>query len=429
MSSYLSSFLGRGSATKANAAEGVEHSAMPASFYTSDAVFNLEKRAIFSRMWLLCCHERYLNEPGKYQVMNIAAQSFFVIRGKDGEIRAFHNVCRHRGFPVVDPTAENGSELAESKGKRSILACMYHGWKYNTDGTLFRAPQFQDVPGFDPKAHSLFPLRVHIDKNGFVYANADMSEDGLSWEDQFGKFDEQERLQKVNWEDYNYELSWSMENAPYNWKVLVDNYSECLHCPFTHPDFVRTTDLDTYRVEGNKGIMAHSVDAKPGALAAEGPDADKFAFNFISPAASHTVTPMYWYHMRIVPVTTRSCTVLYDVYRHKDCTDEVFAENHAFFVRVESEDKMLCANVQKNLERGTYNAGPLHPERESGVIYFHKMHIKLLQDHFEKEKAAGHEIRGGKTLYRGKETAADSFASELESCGGSCGGGAAATEW
>lgn len=68
-------------------------------------------------------------------------------------------------------------------------------------------------------------------------------------------------------------------------------------------------------------------------------------------------------------------------------------------------------------------------ERESGVIYFHKMHLKILQEHFEKEKAAGHEIRGGKTLYRGKETAADSFASELETCGGGCGGGAAGTEW
>lgn len=57
---------------------------------------------------------------------------------------------------------------------------MYHGWKYNTDGTLFRAPQFQDVPGFDPKEHSLFPLRVHVDKNGFVYANADMYVAGVT---------------------------------------------------------------------------------------------------------------------------------------------------------------------------------------------------------------------------------------------------------
>lgn len=82
MLSYLASLLGRG----ATADGGVEHAAMPASFYTSDAVFSLEKRAIFSRMWLLCCHERFLDEPGKYQLMNIAGQSFFVIRSTDGEI-------------------------------------------------------------------------------------------------------------------------------------------------------------------------------------------------------------------------------------------------------------------------------------------------------------------------------------------------------
>jgi phenylpropionate dioxygenase-like ring-hydroxylating dioxygenase large terminal subunit len=83
MLSYLASLLSRSAAAGGG---GVEHSTMPASFYTSDAVFNFEKRAIFSRMWLLCCHERLLDEPGKYQLMNIAGQSFFVIRSKDGEI-------------------------------------------------------------------------------------------------------------------------------------------------------------------------------------------------------------------------------------------------------------------------------------------------------------------------------------------------------
>lgn len=84
MSSYLASFLGR---SKQNAIQdGVENATMPASFYTSEAVWRLEQRAIFSRMWLLCCHERFLDEPGKYQLMNIAGLSFFVIRSKDGQI-------------------------------------------------------------------------------------------------------------------------------------------------------------------------------------------------------------------------------------------------------------------------------------------------------------------------------------------------------
>ena len=74
--------------------------------------------------------------------------------------------------------------------------------------------------------------------------------------------------------------------------LLIDPFMALRHCPFTHPDFVQTTNLDSYRVESDKGIMAHFVNAKPGALTTEGADADKFAFNFIFPAASHTVTPM-----------------------------------------------------------------------------------------------------------------------------------------
>ena len=74
--------------------------------------------------------------------------------------------------------------------------------------------------------------------------------------------------------------------------LLIDPFMTLRHCPLTHPDFVQTTNLDSYRVESHQGIMAHFVNAKPGALTTEGADADKFAFNFIFPAASHTVTPM-----------------------------------------------------------------------------------------------------------------------------------------
>lgn len=91
-----------------------------------------------------------------------------------------------------------------------------------------------------------------------------------------------------------------------------------------------------------------------------GTDPEKFAFNYVLPSSSHTITPLYFYNMRIQPNGPRSCSVHYDVYRHKDCTDDVFDETHKFFVQVETEDKMLCANTQKSLERGNYNSGPLH---------------------------------------------------------------------
>ncbi|GAA5905784.1 hypothetical protein JCM8208_000897 [Rhodotorula glutinis] len=422
MTSYLASLLGR--APKPN---GPEHIALPASFYTSPAVYELEKRALFSRMWIMVCHERFLDETGKYQLVDYAGMQFFVIRSKAGDVRAFFNACAHRAFPVLRPRQEGEKDVAVESGKVSIIACGYHGWSYSTNGDLAKAPGFDGIPGFEPKNHGLSSLRVHVDKNGFVYVNADKSADALSWKAQFGVFEEQERLKRVDWDNYDYALSWGMESAPYNWKVLVDNYQECYHGSITHPGFVKTTDLQTYTVTGKAGIIEHYVKAKPEALL-PGADPEKFAFNFITPSSSHTVTPIYFYTMKICPTGPRSCNVSFDVYRHKTCTDEQFDEAHKFFVQVETEDKMLCANVQKNLERGNYNSGPLHPTRESGCIYFQKWYVEHLKEHHTKEQAAGTEIRGGKSFYRGAPTDVDDFAAQVDACSGACGGGKEA-EW
>ena len=170
--------------------------------------------------------------------------------------------------------------------------------------------------------------------------------------------------------------------------------------------------------------------------------------------------PLAVYTMMIAPTGPRSCNVSFDVYRHKTCTDEQFDEAHKFFVQVETEDKMLCANVQKNLERGNYNSGPLHRAslspslslsccarggsrrahrltrppllpaafRESGCIYFQRWYVEHLKEHFAKEQAAGAEITGGKSFYRGAPTDVDDFAAKVDACSGACGGGKEA-EW
>ncbi|GAA6019634.1 hypothetical protein JCM10207_006949 [Rhodosporidiobolus poonsookiae] len=420
MASYLSSLLGRATAsTKTNTVDGPVHTALPAPFYHSDAVYQLERRGIFSKKWLFLGHERILDENGKYQTYNIAGYSFFAIRGKDGEIRAFFNNCRHRGFPVVrpkDPKNLNGTEL----GKAQIIACGYHGWSYSTTGSLAKAPGFQDVEGFDPKEHGLLPLRTHKDKNGFFYVNMDHSEDAISWKEQYGDFEDQERFTKFDWENYSYALSWGIE-AEYNWKVLVDNYSECHHCQYTHPGFVETTDLKTYNVQCGTGYMAHYVKAKPEALI-PGTDPDKFAFNFVFPFSSHTLTPLYFYTMRICPTGPKTCSVQYDVFRHRDSTDEAFNANHEFFVQVETEDKDLCAGTQRGLEQGTFVTGPLHPVKEAGVIYFQQKHLEALKAHFELEQEAGHELRGGQFKYRGKDAKGEDFLADMAGCSGACGG-------
>jgi nitrite reductase/ring-hydroxylating ferredoxin subunit len=143
----------------------------PEDWYTSDKLFQLEKRAIFSKTWLHVCHTSLFQKAGDYRTFSIANYSFFLILGKDGRLRAFHNVCRHRAYTVA--TREAGSSLA--------LRCFYHGWTYDTQGKLIKAPKFEDVAGFDKSQNGLYEIRTFVDSSGFVYVNFDIyGSDGLT---------------------------------------------------------------------------------------------------------------------------------------------------------------------------------------------------------------------------------------------------------
>ncbi|BGP17508.1 hypothetical protein JCM10213_008242 [Rhodosporidiobolus nylandii] len=367
-----------------------------------------------------------LDVPGKWQLQEFAGYNVILIAGKDDKIRAFVNACRHRAFPVLHPKVDADGNKT-SIGKSQIIACGYHGWAYNPNGALVKAPQFDKLEGFDKAEHGLLELPVHRSEHGFIFFS--LNPNPGPWKEQFGDLDEQQRLKDFRFDQYKYELSWSMEHMPYNWKVLVDNYSECHHCSYTHPGFVDTCHLNTYRVVGDKGTMGHYVDAKDKALAPGQDKENAFAFNLMMPHGSMTLSSQLFYVMRILPQSARTCSIHFDVFRHEDCTDEQFKEAFDFFQQVETEDKDLCAGTQKGLEMGTYTSGTLHPERESGVIYWQKRHIELLQQHFKEEQVAGHEINLAARPYKGSSTDADQFLSELEGCAGSCGSGGKENEW
>ena len=103
----------------------------PDDWWTSDKLFSLEKRAIFSKTWLHVCHSSLFTKPGDYRTFNIADFSFMIVLGKDGQLRAFHNVCRHRAYNVVE----------KSQGSSTVLRCRYHGCSYDTKGKLIKAPK------------------------------------------------------------------------------------------------------------------------------------------------------------------------------------------------------------------------------------------------------------------------------------------------
>lgn len=132
---------------------------------TSQSLFELERRAVFSKSWLCVSHRSRFGKPGDYVTYEVAGYPFFLILGRDSVLRAFHNVCRHRAYSITRKAA--GSSL--------VLGCKYHGWSYDTKGQLTKAPQFDDVPGFDKSQNGLFEMFCRTDVHGFVYVNLDAS--------------------------------------------------------------------------------------------------------------------------------------------------------------------------------------------------------------------------------------------------------------
>lgn len=232
--------------------------ALPASWYTSPEMYELERRAIFSRRWLLITHKLRLTKAGDYLRYDVAGFQFILARDRQDNINGFHNICRHRAYPVV----------TEQKGTARIFSCKYHGWSYGLNGKLAKAPSYQELEGFDKEKNGLLPIHVHVDTNGFIWVNMDAKPvPEIAWKDAFDGVDVQERYKEFNFDDYHFDHAWEMD-GPYNWKILSDNYNECYHCPTTHPDIPALADLEAYSVNTTASHIQHEVASKPEQIAA-----------------------------------------------------------------------------------------------------------------------------------------------------------------
>jgi phenylpropionate dioxygenase-like ring-hydroxylating dioxygenase large terminal subunit len=281
MAPTLLNYFGFGSST-AKSEETTAVRALPASWYTSQEMYELERRAIFSRKWLLTTHRLRLKEPGDFLRYDVAGFNIMLVRDRNGDINAFHNVCRHRAYPVVE----------ENKGSLKILACKYHGWSYGLNGKLAKAPGYQTLDGFDKSQNGLFPIHVHIDINGFIWINLDAGEKpGVAWDDDLEGVDTQERLREYNFDD-DYELDHTYEmDGGYNWKILADNFNECYHCKTTHPDVPALANLEAYDVTPKAGAIKHDA----GTTAEQRAAGLRIASTYYFPNSSMTVTSVSHY--------------------------------------------------------------------------------------------------------------------------------------
>ncbi|PLB41106.1 putative iron-sulfur cluster-binding protein [Aspergillus candidus] len=152
--------------TSASSTHGVfKEPDFPSDWLVGTQTFELEKRAIFSKTWICLVHRSRFHKPGDYQSFSLAGFPLFLILSKDGEVRAFHNVCRHRAYTITK----------KESGSTPVLGCHYHGWSYNTFGALIKAPHFDGVRGFDKAQNGLFQISAFTSGSGFVFVNLEVA--------------------------------------------------------------------------------------------------------------------------------------------------------------------------------------------------------------------------------------------------------------
>jgi len=331
---------------------------LPATWYTDPTVLDVERERIFSSTWQYAGPAEKVAEPGSFFASVAGHIPVVVTRAADGELRGLVNVCRHRGHIV-----------AQGSGCRSTLQCPYHAWTYELDGSLRKAPRSERVPGFDPSELSL--LRLAVDTWGpFVFVNPDAEAEPLL--ESLGHLPETIARSGLDLDGLRFHSHVPWEQAV-NWKVALENYLECYHCPVAHPGFSKVIDVDpdSYRLSV-EGLVSSQVgplrrEADPGEMA-------QSQYHFVWPNTTINISPgpQNVSIERWVPVDTKTTIEATDYYFGAEVTDAQIDESIAFDTQVATEDVALVTNVQAGLDSGMVQQGRLMGESEQLIAAFQR---------------------------------------------------------
>jgi phenylpropionate dioxygenase-like ring-hydroxylating dioxygenase large terminal subunit len=347
---------------------------LPASWYSDAAVLQVERDRIFGSYWQYAGSLHDVAEPGSFFASVAGHIPIVVTRASDGELRAFVNVCRHRGHLV-----------AQGTGCRTTLQCRYHAWTYELDGTLRRAPRSEREPGFDASSLSLLPVSVEA-WGPFVFVNPDP--DAAPLRDTLGDLpqvvaDGDVELDRLRFHSHQ---EWE-QNV--NWKVALENYLECYHCPTAHPGFSSVIDVDpdSYRlsvaglVYSQLGPVRESVlDGTRGAAYDARGELRYSQYHFIWPNTTINVAPgpLNVSIERWVPIDSHRTVEVTDYFFGEDVPENRIQEIIAFDTQVAEEDVALVEAVQQGLDSRAVTQGRLMPESEQLVSAFQRQVFEVL---------------------------------------------------
>ena len=341
--------------------------ALEAVHYTDPACFEREQDRIFRRTWQHAGHVSQLERPGDYFALDLHGRSLFCLRGRDGVVRAFYNACRHRAH-----------QLVEGSGRKRVLVCPYHAWTYELDGRLRAAPGAGRTPGFDPSAICLTPVRSEI-VGGFVFVNLDPDAAPMEhWYPGVAAalaeyLPDPERLRPVRTCEV-------VERC--NWKVSVENYSECYHCRLNHPTFANgVVEADGYDIIAHGRVLRHVTKSVPlDSLTyrvdpASHPRALDYTSWFLWPTFSFQIYPGNVLNTYVwQAVDHRTTRVVRQWFAAQGVEPELIESLAEQDLRTTvAEDVRLVESVQRGLESGGYRPAPLVINPNGGVNSEHSI--------------------------------------------------------
>lgn len=349
-------------------------------YYTSSAIFAREQQVIFGRLWNCIGREGRIVQPGEYLVREVAGESVIVVRGRDRAIRPFFNVCRHRGTRLCSDEAGRFTR---------VIQCPYHAWTYTIEGQLVGAPHMQDVQGFDKAAYPLHAAAV-AEFGGFVFVNIGESAPPFApWFapliDRFRRL-ELESLETAHRAEYDIQA---------NWKLVFQNYSECLHCPTIHPELASRIPYESGAndlIEGpflggymqistpHESVTVTGRSCAPPIAAGED-DRRRAYYYTVMPNLLLSIHPDYVNYYLVTPVAPDRTRVESEwLFRRGGAGDPGFNPEDAvaFWHRVNQQDWNIIERSQQGVSSRRYVPGPYSP-RESISAAWDREYLRLMQ--------------------------------------------------
>ena len=354
---------------------------MPREYYTSSEILADERERLFPHLWHCAGRASTLADAGDFIVRDVAGESLIVVRGRDGVLRSFFNVCRHRGTRLCRETEGQFSET---------IQCPYHAWTYSIDGRLIGAPQMQDVPGFEKNNYPLHRVAV-AEWEGFVFVNID--ENPQPFEEWFAPMLQRLRRFKLGALKVGHRATYDVHA---NWKLVFQNYSECLHCPVIHPqlavvlpyqsganDLIDGPFLGGYMEIAPPNESATLSGRSCGRLVSselQGDDRRRAYYYTLMPNLLLSIHPDYVNYYLVTPVTADRTTVESEwMFSADNESGSGFNPDDAiaFWDVTNRQDWEIVALSQLGISSRKYEPGPYSP-RESMPAAWDREYLRMM---------------------------------------------------